>query len=632
MCRLLIVFVLFFGSLHSFAGVVAVNGQYPCNVEMPSAGALGQCYVDRVRVFGSRVLGFTRDSNKSLRLKLENGQRPWLYFSGQDDAPEPEDKYCDTAAGKSALSSAISACMDNPPMGYENTHSYSCSNQAKAILGGCNSKPIDKPCTGDACGGSGSGGDGDGGNTGGGSSGGDGGSSSGGGSSGGDSSGSGDGSKGEKGDKGDKGDTGEAGKDGVDGTNGIDGINGTNGIDGTNGNDGRDGVNGLNGTNGKDGERGAKGAKGEQGLQGIQGKDADPADLSPVLNSISSLKSFNTSEFNSATASRSKISSSLDSISELTSGLGGNIDALKISNKDALSDIKNVTSELGIKSDKQTAYQQIIAEKISLLGDDFGVGIPELDKKAETSNNLLTDIKTLTEQNSSVLTAENQAQLDKAFAQFDETQKQTDELLNIKDLTAGLGEKNDIGNEKLDGILAAIEALNGEMEVTVDNGDVVTAVDKLGNDIAASNNQLGNDITKELNALGDGIGTLTDSVDGIGETFDALAEGDFASGTEVSCGLTRNCKSYWSSSYPDGLGGVLDAFSERVKSKGFTDVLTIDLGTGSFSPKWDLCFNNIGNMSFGCFELSISDYIWGFIRAIMMFSTVLFCRSAVFGG
>ncbi|MGF1863504.1 hypothetical protein [Photobacterium profundum] len=597
-------FILF--SASSFADTYYVTSTKECNGRYDTLSAVKSCVIGSkgggrssstwYTFTGVYVLASTINANTS------KGRNTRIGSFTRDT------KFCGSSKAKEQESSARSQCLNGTPVDYEAKYSASCSESDKHVNTSCNYTPIDKGCVGDACGGSGSGGDG---------------------------SGNGDGNKGEKGDKGDKGDTGEAGKDGVDGingTNGIDGINGTNGIDGTNGNDGRDGVNGLNGTNGKDGERGAKGAKGEQGLQGIQGKDADPADLSPVLNSISSLKSFNTSEFNSATASRSKISSSLDSISELTSGLGGNIDALKISNKDALSDIKNVTAELGVKSDKQTAYQQIIAEKMALLGDDFGVGIPELDKKAETSNNLLADIKTLTEQNSSVLTAENQAQLDKAFAQFDETKKQTDELLNIKDLTANLGDKNDIGNEKLDSILAAIEALNSELEVTVDNGDVVTAVDKLGNDIAASNNQLGNDITKGLNALGDGIGTLTDSVDGIGDTFDALAEGDFASGTEISCGLTRKCKSYWSSSYPDGLSGVLDAFSERVKSKGFTDVLTIDLGSGSFSPKWDLCFNNIGNMSFGCFELSISDYIWGFIRAIMMFSTVLFCRSAVFGG
>lgn len=598
-----LLFLLF--SSFSFADVYEVTRVPECVGSYDSLSAVSSCVVGKKYKFKTWTKVFVSGSRIYGKLGRSTGD-----VGTYTKVVTP---YCQTSEVKSFINSERARCEANIPMDYEMQFSPSCSNESKNASPVCNYTPINNGCTGDACGGSGTGGDG--GNTGGGdggSSGGDGGSSSGG------------GSKGEKGDKGDKGDAGEAGKDGVDGingTNGIDGINGTNGVDGTNGNDGRDGVNGSNGRNGKDGERGAKGAKGDQGLQGIQGKDAESVDLSPVLNSISGLKSFNTGEFNSAAASRTKISSSLGSIAELTSGLGGNIDALKISNKDALFDIKNVTSELGVKSDKQIAYQQIIAEKMALLGDNFGVGIPELDKRAETNNNLLTDIKSLTEQNSSVLTAENQAQLDKAFAQFDETKKQTDEIVNIKDLTAGLGEKNDIGNEKLDSILAAIEALNGDMEVTVDNGDVVLAVDKMGDDIV-----------KGLDGIGDGIGTLTDSVDGIGDTLDAFAEGDFASGTEVSCGLTRNCKSYWSSSYPDGLGGVLDTFSERVKSKGFTDVLTIDLGSGSFSPKWDLCFNNIGNMSFGCFELSISDYIWGFIRAIMMFSTVLFCRSAVFGG
>ncbi|EAS44790.1 collagen-like protein [Photobacterium profundum] len=650
MCRLLIVFVLFFGSLHSFAGVVAVNGQYPCNVEMPSAGALGQCYVDRVRVFGSRVLGFTRDSNKSLRLKLENGQRPWLYFSGQDDAPEPEDKYCDTAAGKGALSSAISACMDNPPMGYENTHSYSCSNQAKAILGGCNSKPIDKPCTGDAC--SGSGGDGDSGDggdggssSGGGSSGGDGGSSSGGGSSGGDGSGNGGGNKGEKGDKGDKGDTGEAGKDGIDGEKGTDGIDGINGKDGINGADGRDGVDGLNGSNGRDGVDGERGASGKNGIDGVNGLNAEPADLRPVLNSISSLKSFNASEFNSAAASRRNLSSSLDSISALTSGLGGNIDALKVSNKNALSDVKNATDSLGAKSDEQTAYQKIIADKMAELNDSFGVGIPELDKKSERNNQLLDDIKKMTETNADVLTAENQAQLDKAFAQFDETKKQTDLLSNIKELTAELGD-NSVTDNELKSVNDKLAQMNNQLS---SSNNKLDSIDKTLSDNdkkddsrtaqllagLANNNAQGESRWREMrDQYKQGNDDLIDAVGGVEGAIDEQTD------RLLETGLTAggvNGTANKSNGIVDGImDDALGQYVEAIESS--TD--DIALNESSFSVLQDRFNALVGvnstcvSMKFGMLNITCeaSDRFKQYFGFILYFLTMLTLYDILFTG
>ncbi|MGF1873621.1 hypothetical protein, partial [Photobacterium indicum] len=506
---------------------------------------------------------------------------------------EPESKYCDTASGQNALSNAISACIDNPPVGYKNTHSYSCSNQAKAILGGCDSVPINKPCTGDACGG-GSGTGGDGGNTGGGSSG--GGSSSGGGTSGGD------GSKGEKGDKGDKGDTGEAGKDGKDGKDGVDGIDGEkgtdgidgiNGKDGINGTDGRDGIDGTNGSNGVNGLDGKRGASGKDGINGLNGKDAEPADLRPVLNSISSLKGFNASEFNSAAASRRNLSSSLDSISALTSGLGGNIDALKTSNKNALSDIKNTADSLGAKSDEQTAYQKIIAGKMAELSDSFGVGIPELDKKSERNNNLLDDIKRLTQTNTDELTAANKAQLDKAFAQFDETKKQTDLLANIEQLTAGLGD-NSVTDNELKSVNDKLAQMNNQLgsgnnkldaineTLIVNESQSSKRTDQLLAALANSDAQ-GESRWRELrdqykqgnDDLVDAVGGVGDGIEGaIGEQTDRLLETGLTSGgvngtASTSTGIVEGV-----------MDGVIDSAVEVIGSGG--DALEVNAGTLDF--------------------------------------------------
>ncbi|EAS42891.1 hypothetical protein [Photobacterium profundum] len=535
------------------------------------------------------------NSSTSCGFFRSNGSCPdGQKFNSSGKCAEPEEEYCDTAAGQNALSSAISACISNPPVGYENTHTYSCSNDAKAILGGCNSKPIDKPCTGDACGGSGSGGDG--GNTGGGSSGGDGGSSSGGGSSGGDGSGNGDGNKGEKGDKGDNGDTGEAGKDGVDGIDGekgTDGIDGINGKDGINGADGRDGVDGLNGSNGRDGVDGERGASGKNGIDGINGLNAEPADLRPVLNSISSLKSFNASEFNSAAASRRNLSSSLDSISALTSGLGGNIDALKVSNKNALSDVKNATDSLGAKADEQTAYQKIIADKMAELNDSFGVGIPELDKKSERNNQLLDDIKAMTAKNNTDLTDANKAQLDKAFAQFDETKKQTDLLANIKELTAELGD-NSVTDNELKSVNDKLAQMNNQLgsgnnkldaineTLIVNESQSSKRTDQLLAALANSDAQ-GESRWRELrdqykqgnDDLIDAVGAIGDGIEGaIGEQTDRLLETGLTSGgvngtASTSTGIVEGV-----------MDDVIDSAVEVIGSGA--DALEVNAGTLDF--------------------------------------------------
>ncbi|MGF1889125.1 hypothetical protein L4D13_23770 [Photobacterium profundum] len=505
-------------------------------------------------------------------------------------------KFCGSSKAKEQESSARSQCLNGTPVDYEAKFSASCSESDKHVNTSCNYTPIDKGCVGDACGGSGSGGDGDGGNTGGGSSGGDGGSSSGGGSSGGDGSGSGDGNKGEKGDKGDKGDTGDAGKDGVDGIDGekgTDGIDGINGKDGINGADGRDGVDGLNGSNGRDGVDGERGASGKNGIDGINGLNAEPADLRPVLNSISSLKSFNANEFNSAAASRRNLSSSLDSISALTSGLGGNIDALKVSNKNALSDVKNATDSLGAKADEQTAYQKIIADKMAELNDSFGVGIPELDKKSERNNQLLDDIKTMTAKNNTDLTDANKAQLDKAFAQFDETKKQTDLLANIKELTAELGD-NSVTDNELKSVNDKLAQMNNQLgsgnnkldaineTLIVNESQSSKRTDQLLAALANSDAQ-GESRWRELrdqykqgnDDLIDAVGGIGDGIEGaIGEQTDRLLETGLTSGgvngtASTSTGIVEGV-----------MDDVIDSAVEVIGSGG--DALEVNAGTLDF--------------------------------------------------
>jgi Collagen triple helix repeat (20 copies) len=560
-------------------------------------------------------------------------------FNSIGECEKPEIPFCDLPSVKSAIAAAETQCYTSNNVEF----SSQCDNETETLTTNCN--PVGGSCVGLDCG-SGTGGDG-------GSSG-SGGSSSGGGTStGGDGSGS--GSKGEKGDKGDKGDTGEAGKDGVDGidgTNGIDGINGTAGIDGTNGtngSDGRDGVNGSNGNNGVDGERGASGKNGIDGINGLNGLDAEPADLRPVLNSISSLKSFNANEFNSAAASRGNLRSSLDSISALTSGLGGNIDALKTSNKNALSDIKNTADSLGAKSDEQTAYQKIIADKMAELSDSFGVGIPELDKKSERNNNLLDDIKRLTQTSTDELTAANKAQLDKAFAQFDETKKQTDLLANIEELTAGLGD-NSVTDNELKSVNDKLAQMNNQLgsgnnkldtineTLIVNESQSSKRTDQLLAALANSDAQ-GESRWRELrdqykqgsDDLVDAVGGVGDGIEGaIGEQTDRLLETGLTGGGVNSTADKTN-------GIVDGImDDALGQYVEAIESS--TD--DIALNESSFSVLQDRFNALVGvnstcvSMKFGLLNVTCeaSDRFKQYFGFILYFFTMMTLYDILFTG
>jgi len=92
--------------------------------------------------------------------------------------------------------------------------------------------------------------------------------------------------------------------------------------------------------------------------------------------------------------------------------------------------------------------------------------------------------------------------------------------------------------------------------------------------------------------------------------------------------------SFWPVKYPDGLSGVLNKFIDDMKQTPIFEWLNefvIDLGSGSL-PAFDLCFNVIAGIDFGCYTLQADAYIWSAIKACMILFAVIVSRRIVFGG
>ena len=95
-----------------------------------------------------------------------------------------------------------------------------------------------------------------------------------------------------------------------------------------------------------------------------------------------------------------------------------------------------------------------------------------------------------------------------------------------------------------------------------------------------------------------------------------------------------SAQSFWPVKYPNGISGVLTKFISDMKQTPilqWLDTFVININAGSI-PAFDLCFNVIGSIDFGCYSLSADAYIWSAIKASMILLAVIVSRKIVFGG
>ncbi|MCR9713269.1 methyl-accepting chemotaxis protein [Vibrio parahaemolyticus] len=158
------------------------------------------------------------------------------------------------------------------------------------------------------------------------------------------------------------------------------------------------------------------------------------------------------------------------------------------------------------------------------------------------------------------------------------------------------------------------------------NADVTTAVNQNTNAI----NGVGDDVEKIAGAM-DGI---AEDVAGISDTLDGIANTDTSgAGIGGTCIETGTCTGFYESKYPEGLGGLVSGQLNDLK------VNTIDNFVSSFGnldlsnaqrPSFVLPVPFFGDFSF---EEHISfDWVFGFVRAVLIMTSIFAARRIIFGG
>lgn len=158
------------------------------------------------------------------------------------------------------------------------------------------------------------------------------------------------------------------------------------------------------------------------------------------------------------------------------------------------------------------------------------------------------------------------------------------------------------------------------------NADITTAVNKNTNAI----NGVGNDVEQIAGAM-DGI---AEDVAGISETLDGIANTDTSgAGTGGTCIESGNCTGFYQSAYPNGLGGLVSGQMNDLKNNVIDDFVNsfgdIDLSNAK-RPSFVLPVPFFGDFSF---EEHISfDWVFGFVRAVLIMSSIFAARRIIFGG
>lgn len=158
------------------------------------------------------------------------------------------------------------------------------------------------------------------------------------------------------------------------------------------------------------------------------------------------------------------------------------------------------------------------------------------------------------------------------------------------------------------------------------NADITTAMNKNTNAV----NGVGDDVEKIAGAM-DGI---ADEVSGISDTLDGIANTDTSgAGTGGTCIESQSCTGFYESGYPDGLGGLVSGQLDDLKHNTIDNFVNsfgdLDLSSAK-RPSFVLPVPFFGDFSF---EEQISfDWVFGFVRAVLIMTSVFAARRIIFGG
>jgi hypothetical protein len=166
---------------------------------------------------------------------------------------------------------------------------------------------------------------------------------------------------------------------------------------------------------------------------------------------------------------------------------------------------------------------------------------------------------------------------------------------------------------------------------------VSTGIGNLENSVDTSNQILEKIEQNTENALSDNqteIGLLSDIKEALTGEGGGDGEGECDPEKSPTCGTGGDAgapASWWTSVYPDGITGIIDAKKAQFQSTPAYESMTqeINIGSGTVQP-WQFCFN-ASSMNFGCFDVEIPPYVLQFVRLCILFGAAILCRRLLIG-
>ncbi|WP_260261722.1 hypothetical protein [Vibrio intestinalis] len=191
-------------------------------------------------------------------------------------------------------------------------------------------------------------------------------------------------------------------------------------------------------------------------------------------------------------------------------------------------------------------------------------------------------------------------------------------------------------NEKLDSLAAKLDAMTTKADSNT------TTLETAIKDAANTTKNGFDDLGGKVDGLGSKLDSLGSDVQGVGDKIDGLKNA--ITGVDVSgvgtgtCWETDSCSSFYKPEYPDGISGVFESHLTDIADKFSQGVIesfnSMDLSNAS-KPNYVISFDfgALGNFgSYDLFDIANLDALFLFIRIVLLASTVLYCRSLIFGG
>ncbi|WP_159064952.1 hypothetical protein [Thaumasiovibrio subtropicus] len=233
---------------------------------------------------------------------------------------------------------------------------------------------------------------------------------------------------------------------------------------------------------------------------------------------------------------------------------------------------------------------------------------------------------------------------------FDHVYKHQSEVITLgnENLNA-LGDVNDSVNQQTVDVVQAIEAIdpNENLEridasINTTNEKVQELIDNNQSGFASVSSAVGTGFDELIEVNREGFASIASgavdltgveqSLDSIEGNIDALANLKIETSTPCQEDFS-SCKGFYTSVYPNGYKVIFTSYIDEFKSgEIFSFLDTFKINLPNHVPSWRICFNLgfLGN--FGCHELSVPDSVWGFIRIIIIITSVFVARMLVFGG